>query len=168
MLLVGQTLVFMVKRELREDSGVFHGVQAPCPEPECRASLGERAVDVLFLPGRAGPQRRLIEPGNRSGGDQCTDQRHHVRRQIRGLGQAGMDEPVRDGSAGDELSAPLHRGMLEDDQVNASARSRGPMDNAASGTPAGRGAVCALPHAHRTVCGSCWTRSAAATGISSC
>ena len=52
-----------------------------------------------------------------------------------------MDEPVGHGSAGDvgdQLPAPLHGNMLEDDQVNRQARSRGPIDSAESGTPAGR------------------------------
>src|SRR5205085_6533774 len=44
--------------ETGQDPGVFHGVQAAGPEPERGVLLGERAVDVLLLPGRPGPQRR--------------------------------------------------------------------------------------------------------------
>ena len=82
-----------------------------------------------------------------------------------------MDEPVRHGGAGhvgDQLPAPLHRDMLEDDQVNGQGPQPGPIDRAESGTPAGRGATCVLPQAHLALCRSCCTRSAAAAGISSC
>ena len=107
--------------EARQDPGVFHGVQAAGAQPEGGVPLGERAVDILLLPGRPGPQRRLIEPRDRRGGDQGADQPHHLCGQPRGLPQARVDEPGRDGSAGhvgDQLQAPLHRDMLEDDQVN--------------------------------------------------
>ena len=53
-------------------------------------------------------------------------------------------------------------------RYTASARSLGPIDSAESGTPAGRGATCGFPQAHFALCRSCCTRSAAATGISSC
>ena len=53
-------------------------------------------------------------------------------------------------------------------RYTASARSRGPIDSAESGTPAGRGATCVFPQAHFALCRSCCTRSAAAAGISSC
>ena len=107
--------------EPRQDPGVLHRVQAAGTQPERRVQLGERAVDVLLLPGRPGPQRGLVEPRHGSGGDQGADQPHHLRGQARSLPQAGMDEPVGHGSAGDvgdQLPAPLHRDMLEDDQVN--------------------------------------------------
>ena len=107
--------------EARQDPGVFHGVQAAGAQPEGGVLLGERAVHVLLLPGRPGAQRGLIEPGDRRGGDQGADQPHHVRGQGRCLRQAGMDEPIGHGSAGDvgdQLPAPLHGNMLEDDQVN--------------------------------------------------
>ena len=107
--------------EARQDPGVFHGVQAAGAQPEGGVPLGERAVDILLLPGRPGPQRRLIEPRDRRGGDQGADQPHHLCGQPRSLPQARMDEPGRDGSAGhvgDQLPAPLHRDVLEDDQVN--------------------------------------------------
>src|SRR5208283_3552377 len=55
--------------EARQDPGVFHGVQAAAAQPERGVLLGERAVDVLLLPGRPGPQCRLIEPRDRRGGD---------------------------------------------------------------------------------------------------
>jgi ABC transporter len=86
-----------------------------------RVQLSERAVDVLLLPGRPGPQRGLAEAGYGRGGDQGADQRHHVRGQGRSPRQARMDEPLRHdgaGHVGDQLPAPLHRDMLEDHQVN--------------------------------------------------
>ena len=64
--------------ETGEDPGVGHGVQAPVAEPERGVPFGERAVDVLFLPGRPGPQRRLVEPGHGRRGDKGADQRHHL------------------------------------------------------------------------------------------
>ena len=103
--------------EIREDPGVLHGVQAAGAQPERGVLLSERAVHVLLLPGRPGPQRRLIKPRHRSSGDQGADQGHHVRGQGRRLRQAGMDEPLRY-DVGDQVPAPLHRDMLEDDQVN--------------------------------------------------
>jgi hypothetical protein len=86
-------------------------------------------VDVFLLPGRPGPQRGLVEPGDRRGGDQGADQPHHLRGQARSLPQAGMDEPVRyrsAGDVGDQLPAPLHRDMLEDDQLNGQCPQPGP------------------------------------------
>ena len=83
-----------------------HRVQAPRPEPERRVPFSEGAVDILLVPGRPGPQRRLVEPRHGSGGDQGPDQPHHVRGQRRCLRQAGMDEPVRyqgAGHVGDQL-----------------------------------------------------------------
>jgi len=47
----------------------------------------------FFSPGRAGPQRRLVESRDRGGGDQGADQPRRVRDQARGLPQAGVDEP---------------------------------------------------------------------------
>jgi len=107
--------------EAGEDPGIGHGVQAAGAQPERRVQLGERAVHVLLLPGRPGPQRRLVEPRHSSGGDQGADQPHHVRGQGCRLRQAGMDEPIghrRAGDVGDQLPAPLHGNMLEDDQVH--------------------------------------------------
>src|SRR6266480_226198 len=48
----------------RQDPGVLHRVQAAGTQPERRVQLGERAVDVLLLPGRPGPQRGLVEAGH--------------------------------------------------------------------------------------------------------
>ena len=71
----------------------------------------------------AGPDRSvsLAGPGDRRGGDQGADQPYHLCGQGRRRRQAGMDEPVRDGGAGDvgdQLPGPLHRHVLEDHQVN--------------------------------------------------
>src|SRR5271165_6298855 len=65
--------------ETGEDPGVCHGVHAAGAQPEGGVLLGERAVDVLLLPGRPGPQRGLVEPGDRRGSDQGPDQPHHLR-----------------------------------------------------------------------------------------
>ena len=137
--------------EAGEDPGVGHEVQAAGAQPERRVQLGECAVHVLLLPGRPGPQRRLVEPRHRGGGDQGADQPHHVRGQGCRRRQAGMDEPIGHGSAGDvgdQLAAPLHRNMLEDDQVNRQGPQPRPIDSAESGTPAGRAA--ASPGRRRT------------------
>jgi len=106
--------------EAREDACVPHRLQAARAEPEGGVLLGERVMHILLLPGRAGPQRGLVEPGDCGGGDQGADQPHHVRGQGRRLRQARMDEPGRHCGAcdiGDQVPAPLHRDMLEDDQV---------------------------------------------------
>ena len=55
----------------------------------------------------------------------------------------------------------LHRDMLEDDQVNRQARSRGPIDRRNPDTRR-RPAACTRPQAHLDSCRSCCTRSAAA------
>ena len=91
------------------------------PSQNAEYSLGERAVDVLLLPGRPGPQRRLVEPGHGRRGDQGADQRHHLAGQGRRPRQARVDEPLRHGGAGhvgDQLPAPLHRDVLENHQVH--------------------------------------------------
>ena len=82
--------------------------------------LGERAQHVLPGPGQAGPQRGLVEHGDTGTGNQRADQLDHVRGEFRGRAQAGMDEPgrhLRPGGIADQLSAPLHRDMLEHHQV---------------------------------------------------
>ena len=65
------------------------------PRAEQRVLLGERAVDVLLLPGRPGPQRGLIEPHDPGGDEQGVDQLDGPGGHRRGLAQAGVDEPGR-------------------------------------------------------------------------
>ena len=80
-----------------------------------------KAPWTYFFSRRPRPQRGLAEPGDRSGGDQGADQRHHLSRQGCRLRQARMDEPIGHHSAGDvgdQLPAPLHGNMPEDHQVN--------------------------------------------------
>ena len=79
----------------------------------------------------AGPDRSVVSsnPATAAAVIRVADQRHHLRGQGRRLRQAGMDEPVGHGSAGDvgdQLPAPLHRDMLEDDQVNRQGPQPGP------------------------------------------
>jgi len=97
--------------------------------PPCRVQLGERAVDVLLLPGRPRPQRGLVEPGDRGGGDQGADQPHRVRDQPGGLPQARVDEPGRHDAARqvrEQELRPLDRDMLEDRQVDRHRRQPRP------------------------------------------
>ena len=111
--------------EGRQDARLFHGLQAPGAEPERGVQLGERAVDVLLLPGRPRPQRRLVEARHRGGSDQRADQPHRVRDQAGGLPQAGVDEPRRQDAArqvGDEGLRPLDRDVLEHRQVHGHRR----------------------------------------------
>src|SRR5712691_1187625 len=107
--------------EAGEDPGLLHRLQAAGAQVEGGVLPGERAEDVLLLPGRPGPQRRLVEPRHAGGGDQGADQPHHAGRQVSRSRQAGVDEPRRDLGAGhvaDQLPAPLDGHVLEDDQVN--------------------------------------------------
>ena len=158
--------------EAREDPGVRHGVQAAGAQPERGVLLGERAVDVLLLPGRPGPQRGLVEPGHRSGGDQGADQPHHVRGQGRRLspGRNGRTRPRRRRRSRRRSAAgtapPGHAGRRPGKRPGHAAAARSTA--AESGTPAGRAAACTRPQAHLASCRSCCTRSAGAAGISSC
>ena len=107
--------------EAGEDPEVLHGVQGAGAEVEQRVLLGERAVDVLLLPGRPGPQRGLVEPGDPGGDDQRLDQPHDPGGHRRGPGEAGVDEP------GGHLRARRRR-----------TAAAGTAPRAGAGRPAGR------------------------------
>ena len=114
------------------------------------------------------------------------DQRHDLRGHRRGLRQAGVDEPgghVRAGHVGEQLPAPLHRHVLEDQQVDGQRpqpradRDRGVRDAGRAGRhvglPARAPALVQVMLDRSDACGSgtsfCWydratPRSAAPPG----
>lgn len=100
-------------------------LRAPSQKTEYRSV---NAPWTYFLsPACPDPRRGIFEPGHRGGGDQGADQPRHVRGQGRRFRQAGLDEPVRHDGTGhvrDQLPAPLHRHMLEDDGEGTSRLQR--------------------------------------------
>ena len=108
--------------EIGEDPEIRHGLQRPGAEAEQGEPLGERAVHELLLPGRPGPQRGLIEPHDPGRDEQRLDQLHGPGCHRRSFLQAGVDEPrghLRAGHVGQQQPAPLHRDVLEDQQVDS-------------------------------------------------
>jgi len=100
--------------------GVACDVVAPSLIPR---RAGDRVkTDVFLLPGRAAPDRGLVEPGHRRQPDRGLDELDHLGQRGRAPGQHAVHEPCRRaGPAGqvrDQLHAPLHRHMLVDDDVN--------------------------------------------------
>ena len=125
--------------EVRQDAEVAERFQAAGAQEQQRVLLGEGAEDVFLLPGRADPQRGLIEPGYVRGGDQRPDQLDHIGGQPGGGAQAGADKSGRDlrpGDVADQAPTPLNGHMLEDDQINGQGTQVRPDRH---GSPAPRG-----------------------------
>jgi MarR family transcriptional regulator, transcriptional regulator for hemolysin len=78
-----------------------------------------------LLVGRPGPQRGLVEAGDRSGGDQGADQRHHLSRQGCRLRQARIPEPDHAVVVGQYVAAGTERHRVDDEgeQVAKAAKA---------------------------------------------
>ena len=78
-------------------------------------------MDVFLLPGRPGPQRRLIEPRDAAAVIRVRISRTTSAARSAACRRQEWMNPGRDGSAGDvgdQVPAPLDGDVLEDDQVN--------------------------------------------------
>ena len=156
--------------EIREDGGIGHGVQAAGAHQKAEYSSVNAPCTYFFSP--AGPERSVVSSNPATAAAVI---RVRISRTTSAARPAAcrrqMDEPVGYDSAGDiggRLPAPLHRDVLEDDQVNGQGPQSGP-DGQDGIRDARR--PCRDMHPAAGAPGLvrvCCTRSAGADGISSC
>ena len=126
----------------------------------------------FFCP--AGPARSVVSsnPATCAAVISVRDQLDHVRGQLGGLAQAGVDEPggdLRAGDVADQLAAPLDRHVLEHQQVDGQGpQVRADRDRRVRHARRAGRHVLAARSRTPSQCRSCWIRCADGSGISSC